>query len=147
MSEWKDWFGGSQPAANDVEVEVKFREGGVNIGLAEYFQWSHGGNLRMMGEIVSYRFTGRVGPQSALDTQPHSHYFKDVRHLDYIDIYRVIDLFEQECPVLGHIAKKALCAGDRGHKDLRRDVQDMLDSAKRKLAMMDEDARKLNQGE
>lgn len=69
----------------------------------------------------------------------HEHYHKNVRHLDSIDVYRVLELFEVTCPVMQHIAKKALCAGNRGHKDLRRDIQDIIDSALRKLEMMRED--------
>lgn len=71
----------------------------------------------------------------------HEHYYRDVQHLDTIDVYRVLELFEVTCPVMQHIAKKALCVGNRGHKDLRRDVQDIIDSAQRKLEMMREDSQ------
>lgn len=68
----------------------------------------------------------------------HSHYFKPCPY-DEIDIYRVLEIFNVTDPVLQHIAKKALCAGNRGHKDFRKDVRDIFDSAKRKLDMLDED--------
>ena len=73
------------------------------------------------------------------DVRAHNHYFVDVSDYDYIDVYRVLELFKQTDPVLAHIAKKALCAGRRGHKDLAKDVQDIADSAKRKLEMLKED--------
>lgn len=70
----------------------------------------------------------------------HNHYFRDVGGLASVDVYRILELFDVTHPVAQHIAKKAIAAGQRGHKDLRRDVQDMADSANRWLAMMDEDA-------
>lgn len=69
----------------------------------------------------------------------HEHYFIDVSHIDRLDVYRLLDLFKVTCPVAQHIVKKALAAGQRGHKDTRRDWQDIADSAARRLQMMDED--------
>jgi hypothetical protein len=71
----------------------------------------------------------------------HNHYFKDVTHLEYIDVYRVLQLFEVSDPCLQHAAKKLLVAGNRGHKDLARDVQDVIDSCYRWQTMYAEDAR------
>ncbi|GEM_PF-2486818 len=70
----------------------------------------------------------------------HEHYFIDVSHIDRLDVYRLLDLFKVTCPVAQHIVKKALAAGQRGHKDTRRDWQDIADSAARRLQMIDEDA-------
>jgi hypothetical protein len=62
----------------------------------------------------------------------HSHYFKDVRHLDYIDVYRVLDLFEVTDPCIAHAVKKLLVAGKRGGgKDMDRDVQEAIDTLER----------------
>lgn len=61
----------------------------------------------------------------------HNHYFKDVSNLNEIDVYMVLKLFNVTDPCLQHIAKKALCAGQRGHKDFKKDLQDILDTAKR----------------
>lgn len=69
----------------------------------------------------------------------HGHYFRDVSGLDRIDVYRLLDLFGVTCPVAQHVVKKALASGQRGHKTLRRDWQDIADSAARKLEMIDED--------
>ena len=70
----------------------------------------------------------------------HNHYFRDVSRLNSLDVYRLLELFQVTCPVAQHIVKKALAAGQRGHKDTRRDWQDIADSAARRLQMMDEDA-------
>lgn len=74
----------------------------------------------------------------------HSHYFKSVEGLTHIDVYRVLRLYAVTDPSLQHIAKKSLCAGLRGHKDFRRDLEDIRDTAVRALEMLDEDdARQL----
>ena len=70
----------------------------------------------------------------------HSHYKRDVSHLKTIDVYRIIELFGITCPVAQHVLKKSMAAGQRGHKDLRKDWQDILDSAERRLEMLGEDA-------
>lgn len=69
----------------------------------------------------------------------HDHYFIDVSAYDRVDVYRLIELAGITCPVAQHVFKKAFATGKRGHKDLRRDWQDIADSAARKLRMLDED--------
>lgn len=68
----------------------------------------------------------------------HSHYRKSVKHLDFIDPYRIAQLYDLH-PCADHIAKKALCTGKRGHKDLMRDIQDIIDTAERWKQMIQED--------
>ena len=75
----------------------------------------------------------------------HNHYFRDVSHLQTLDVYRLLELFQVTCPVAQHIVKKALAAGQRGHKDTRRDWQDIADSAARRMQMMDEDVKVFGQ--
>ena len=70
----------------------------------------------------------------------HSHYKKDISHLNTLDIYRVTELFNpHSCGA--HIAKKALCSGQRGHKDLLTDIQDIIDTAERWKEMLIEDEK------
>lgn len=71
-------------------------------------------------------------------SKAHNHYFKDVRHLDYIDVYRIIDLYKITDACLQHALKKLLVAGGRGHKDISRDVQDVIDSCLRWQEMQQE---------
>ncbi len=70
----------------------------------------------------------------------HEHYFIDVSAYDRVDVYLLIELIGITCPVAQHVFKKAFATGKRGHKDLRRDWQDIADSAARRLQMIDEDA-------
>ena len=75
--------------------------------------------------------------------QKHQHYKKDVRHIDYIDVYRIIDLYELHDPCFQHALKKILVPGARGHKDLTKDINDIIDTMQRKLEMMAENENKL----
>lgn len=72
-------------------------------------------------------------------SQKHAHYYRDVRRLDQIDVYRVLLLFGVTDPALQHIVKKALCAGRRGAKDFEKDVREIADTASRRVEMLDED--------
>jgi hypothetical protein len=71
----------------------------------------------------------------------HSHYFKTVAHLTYVDVYRVLGLFEVTDPAIQHAIKKPLVAGGRGGgKDIHRDVQEAIDTLERWKEMRAEDA-------
>lgn len=48
-----------------------------------------------------------------------------------LDVYDVLKAWQVTCPALQHLIKKALQAGNRGHKDLETDLQDIIDSAVR----------------
>ena len=72
----------------------------------------------------------------------HDHYFKDVSSLKHIDVYRVLDLFNVVNPCIQHAIKKLLCAGARGVKDERRDVEEAVSSLVRYLEMQTEDGDK-----
>ena len=66
----------------------------------------------------------------------HSHYFKDVRHLDYVDIYQVCKLFpiDDDSGAITHARKKLLVAGGRGAgKDMIKDITEARDTLNRYL--------------
>lgn len=70
----------------------------------------------------------------------HPHYHKDVRHLQTIDVYRVLALFNVTDPCIQHAVKKLLVAGGRGAgKDLGKDVQEAIDSLERFKEMRQEE--------
>lgn len=69
----------------------------------------------------------------------YNHYFKNTVHLNAVDVYRVLELFEVTHPCLQHAIKKLLCAGGRGAKDIEQDVQEAIDSLKRWKDMRRED--------
>ena len=49
----------------------------------------------------------------------------------WCDVYDILQTWNVTNPALQHLIKKALQAGDRGHKDLETDMQDIIDSAVR----------------
>lgn len=70
----------------------------------------------------------------------HSHYFKPVSHLGYIDVYRVLSLFNVTDPCIQHAVKKLLVAGGRGAgKDIAQDIHEAIASLERWKAMRAED--------
>lgn len=77
----------------------------------------------------------------------HSHYHKNVKHLEAIDVYRVLQLFGVTDPCLQHAVKKLLCAGQRGIKPVAKDVQEAIDSLTRWQEMLAEDAVFIQEGE
>jgi hypothetical protein len=70
----------------------------------------------------------------------HSHYFKNVSHLETIDVYRVLQLFDVTNPCIQHAIKKLLVAGNRGGgKNQQQDLKEAIDSINRAIDMMHED--------
>lgn len=62
----------------------------------------------------------------------HNHYFKSVEGIDFVDVYRVLLLFNVTDPCLQHAIKKLLVAGGRGAgKDIDKDVAEAVDSLRR----------------
>ena len=59
-------------------------------------------------------------------------YVRDILCLDgtvkQVDIYRILNAYKVESSQLQHLAKKALCAGSRGHKGEFQDLIDIRDS-------------------
>lgn len=84
-------------------------------------------------------------PEEVCNEPKYEHYFKYVGNLESIDIYRVLDLFEVTHPCLQHAAKKILVAGNRGHKDIQKDIQEAIDSLGRWQEMQMEDNKKETQ--
>ncbi len=69
----------------------------------------------------------------------YPHYFKSVSHLETVDVYRVLSLFQVNDPCIQHAIKKLLCAGDRGDKSMIKDIIEARDSLNRHLEMLQED--------
>jgi hypothetical protein len=68
-----------------------------------------------------------------------THYQKPVEHLKWIDVYRVLVLFGVTNPCIQHAVKKLLCAGQRGAKGQRQDIEEAIASLMRYLEMQTED--------
>ena len=75
----------------------------------------------------------------AVSGRKHAHYHKSVAHLGSIDVYRVLDLFHVTDQAIGHAIKKLLVAGNRGVKDMDKDIQEAIDTLQRWQEMRAED--------
>lgn len=72
----------------------------------------------------------------------HNHYHKSVEGLDFVDVYRVLKLFNVTDPCIQHAVKKLLVAGGRGAgKDVSKDIQESIDSLVRWQEMRKEEDR------
>lgn len=60
-------------------------------------------------------------------------YNREIKPGVFVDVYDVLYAFKVTDPCLQHAIKKALAAGQRGHKDTRQDLVDIRDSAQRAL--------------
>ena len=68
-------------------------------------------------------------------------YRKSVMEYEYIDVYRILELYGVECHAIGHAVKKLLCAGERGFKDKEQDLREAIQAIARAIEMMGEDRR------
>lgn len=69
---------------------------------------------------------------------------KEYKHYKYnykgvkLDPYRILTVYNVTCPAMQHAIKKLLRAGN-SIKDLEQDIQEVIDTLKRKLEMLKED--------
>lgn len=69
----------------------------------------------------------------------YPHYYVNVEGLEVIDFYRLALLYNITDPCIQHAVKKLLAIGNRGHKNRRHDINDVIDSLQARLRIMDED--------
>lgn len=72
--------------------------------------------------------------------EKYPHYYKKSPTL-YIDVYRILDLYEVSDPCIQHAIKKLLAAGKRGAKDSGKDVTEAIVSLERWHEMREEELR------
>ena len=78
--------------------------------------------------------------QSDDNSAQYNKYFKNVGHLELIDVYRTLELFGVTDHALGHAAKKILLCGVRtGGKKAEQEITEARDTLNRWLEMRAED--------
>lgn len=70
--------------------------------------------------------------------EKHPHYYANVKNLEFIDVYDVIELFGVKNACLQHVLKKIMVIGNRGHKNHDTDLQDIYDTLDRYKIMRGE---------
>lgn len=63
------------------------------------------------------------------EAQLGSKYMHQIKPGVFVDVYDVLMAWSVTNPALQHLIKKALQAGERGHKSREQDLQDIIDSA------------------
>lgn len=63
------------------------------------------------------------------EAQLGNKYLREIKPGIFVDVYDVLMAWNVTNPALQHLIKKALQAGDRGHKSREQDLQDIIDSA------------------
>lgn len=135
----------SHMSEKELEYKKQGFEDGYNTAIKEM------SNNQVLGETTEDAFgtddccehhnpnkETQEAMQEVLDknNRKHSHYYKDVRHLDYIDIYQVNKLFpvKDDTDCILHARKKLLvCGGRGGGKDMLKDITEAYDTLKRYL--------------
>lgn len=70
------------------------------------------------------------------DTGSHYRYtYKGIK----LDPARICKIYNVQNVLQGAIVKKTLCAGNRGHNDIKDDIKDIITAAQRWLEMIEED--------
>jgi len=155
---------GVQPVDGKIEVEIKLPSCATDKAPAYQYRWDFEDSS---GDIVEWRIADSVSfskeqpegiPPShvalgeelaSTDATPtsvsteqdkkHSHYFKKCGY-DYVDVYRVLKMFDVTDPCISHACKKLLVTGGRGFKDIDHDIQDVIDTLVRWQEMRKEDS-------
>lgn len=103
---------------SDTEVELDYIEGGEQCGY----------------EFVKMQY---LQPVATVPVVGNPKYNREIKPGTFVDVYDVLYAFKVTDPCLQHLIKKALAAGQRGHKDARQDLVDIRDSAQRALDSYD----------
>ena len=61
--------------------------------------------------------------------EANNKYLHEIKPGVFVDVYDVLMAWNVTNPALQHLIKKALQAGERGHKSREQDLQDIIDSA------------------
>lgn len=80
-----------------------------------------------------FKLVEDVQPIATTPVVGNPKYNREIKPGTFVDVYDVLYAFKVTDPCLQHLIKKALAAGQRGHKDARQDLVDIRDSAQRAL--------------
>ena len=86
---------------------------------------------QLVGKVTATKWVdGPVGEFAATPPKANK-YLREVKPGVMIDVYDVLQAWRVENPALQHLIKKALQAGQRGHKSREDDLNDIVASALR----------------
>lgn len=121
-------FGGH----NSAVLVVKSGHTGETYCLSRYYA-GRIGEIEALGDIViAYRepITDEQDLNDCIGSpDADNKYLREIKPGIFVDVYDVLMAWNVINPALQHLIKKALQAGERGHKSRKQDLQDIIDSA------------------
>ena len=85
--------------------------------------------------------SGKLKPLKPKAESVRSKYHREIKPGVWVDVYDVINAWKITNPAQQHLAKKALQAGDRGHKGYAEDMRDIIASAGRAIEINEGEAK------
>ncbi|MEH6156036.1 hypothetical protein [Salmonella enterica] len=117
---------------NSAVLVVKSGHTGETYCLGRYYA-GRIGEIKALGDIVvAYRepITDEQDLNDCIGApEADNKYLHEIKPGIFVDVYDVLMAWNVTNPALQHLIKKALQAGDRGHKSREQDLQDIIDSA------------------
>jgi hypothetical protein len=83
-------------------------------------------------------FEDRLPADTSKEKDAGAHYRYQYKNIN-LDPFRIAAIYGMTDFCMMTILKKTLCAGNRGHKDFKQDLKDIICAAQRKLEMLEED--------
>lgn len=86
-----------------------------------------------LGAMREAKRAANAEPSLDYQSKPvqRSKYHREIKPGVWIDVYDVLQAFDVRSSALQHVIKKALAAGQRGHKDRATDLDEIVQSAVR----------------
>lgn len=117
---------------NSAVLVVKSGHTGETYCLGRYYA-GRIGEIEALGDIVvAYRepITDEQDLNDCIGApEADNKYLHEIKPGIFVDVYDVLMAWNVTNPALQHLIKKALQAGERGHKSREQDLQDIIDSA------------------
>ena len=134
MKKWKYLKGYEDDFAGHNTAYLVVKSG--STGEIFYLSMDYAGRIEVIegcGDVViAYRepITDEQDLNDCIGApEADNKYLHEIKPGIFIDVYDVLMAWNVTNPALQHLIKKALQAGDRGHKSREQDLQDIIDSA------------------
>lgn len=134
MKKWKYLKGYEDDFAGHDTAYLVVKSG--STGEIFYLSMDYAGRIEVIegcGDVViAYRepITDEQDLNDCIGApEADNKYLHEIKPGVFVDVYDVLMAWNVSNPALQHLIKKALQAGDRGHKSREQDLQDIIDSA------------------
>lgn len=134
MKKWKYLKGYEDDFAGHDTAYLVVKSG--STGEIFYLSMDYAGRIEVIegcGDVViAYRepITDEQDLNDCIGApEADNKYLHEIKPGIFVDVYDVLMAWNVTNPALQHLIKKALQAGERGHKSREQDLQDIIDSA------------------